>query len=97
MKIEECMYGWNPETDEIKVFEYPDKTRLSDKYQKTSDGCYKYFKNLNIVQKQREVLADALRIIVEDGVNYLKVHEEFKKIDEYREAFKYKIEFIEDV
>lgn len=96
MKIVDCMYGWNPQSDEIKVFEYPDKTRLSAKYQKTGGGCYKYFENLNDDQKQREVLSDALKMIVEDGVNSLKVHEEFQKIDEYIDAFKNKLELIED-
>jgi len=84
MKAKECMYGWNPGTDQVIVVSWPDSKMLTAKYQMTNGACNSCIHDMNESQLTRYTFIEAIDLIVRDKVDPMAVHKAFYQIDEYR-------------
>ena len=84
MKSTEAMIVWNNQTGEVNVGPWPDKTGWSNHWPRkfrTSYGDAEFAEGLPDLHK---MLRDFHWCVLESGIDPMKVHCEFLKIDEYR-------------
>lgn len=92
MKALEAMIAWNPVSidipgkipGEIRVGPWPDDKGWSDNHIMTMGACLLSRHKLPAETVALLVLADFHSCVVRDGIDPLKAHAEFLKIDEYR-------------
>lgn len=93
-KINNWMVAWNPtnlsEFDEeftpgkIQVGPWPDDDGWSDRYACTAGCCYTEVREAPLWQKILALFTTFHSIVVGDGIDPMRAHQEFLKIDEYR-------------
>lgn len=84
MRFKESMIAWNPR-GEVLVVAWPDKARRAEHLRYTVGACFSATDKLSPDEVVAQVFIDFHTLVVRDGIDPLKAHAEFMKIDEYRE------------
>lgn len=77
------MIAWNPQSDQVKVGEWPDKSEWSRSYLMTGGFCYTHVRNMTKEQLKSYLFIEVYHMIVRDGVCPKAIHEEMIKIDAF--------------
>jgi hypothetical protein len=85
MKYQECMIAYNPDSSEIEVGPWPDRTGWSDKYRSTVGACFSWVQKSSRDRRDVYMLLEFHHAVVRDGVPVAAAHAAFCRIDEYRE------------
>ena len=85
MKFTEAMICWNPDTDEIAVGPWPDKTDWSKRYLMSDGACEFRLHDMDEAQRGRMLFIHFNTIVARDQVGVEATHRAFLEIDEYRQ------------
>lgn len=83
----ECMIAWNPNTDQIAVGLWPDRTRWSRhpvNLQRTTGACFGHYHKMTEFQRLMMLFVDFHTCVVRDKVPVEAAHKAFLAIREYR-------------
>jgi endonuclease YncB( thermonuclease family) len=86
MKFLEAMIAWNPNTDEVDVGPWPDRSGWSRRYRRTVGACFTELRDMSGEERERRLFIDFNTLVVRDGVPPAAAHKAFLKIDEYRSS-----------
>lgn len=86
MKAKECMFAWNPNSNDIEIGPWPDSTGWSDKYRMTGGATYSHLRSMSKTELIGYMFIEAMHLIIRDKVDPIAVHNAFCQIDEYREG-----------
>lgn len=86
MKAKECMFAWNPDSSQVEIGPWPDKTRWSDKYDMTGGATYSHVREKEGAELVGYMFIEAMHLIIRDNVDPIAVHNAFCLIDEYRQG-----------
>lgn len=86
MKAKECIFAWNPNSNQVEVGPWPDNQRWSSKYQMTGGASNALVRNLPHKELVGYLFIEAMKIIIRDKVDPFSVHNAFCNIDEYLEG-----------
>lgn len=84
MKLMETLIAWDPDSDKIDVFPWPDYRGLSDNYLLTTGACFTNRHDMSREEQLRMLFIDFNTIVVGSKVPVEAAHRAFLKIDEYR-------------
>lgn len=95
MKFLETMIAWTPTTESwadthykpgsVRIGPWPDRQRWSDAYAMTEGACDAEMHVLSPVERSLAVFMIFNKLVIRDGLDAEVVHDEFLKLDEYRE------------
>lgn len=95
MKLLESMIAWTPTTGSwaeapykpgsVRIGPWPDKQRWSDAYAMTEGACDSEIRKLSPIEQSLVVFMIFNKMVIRDGIDAEVAHEEFLKLDEYRE------------
>jgi hypothetical protein len=88
MKAHESMVCWNPNTNEIDVFQWPDSRMLSEGYLCSWGACNRFFKRCSGDRLKIVLSAKAFDIALHSNVPLANVLDAFGKIDEFAAVFR---------
>lgn len=80
------MFAWTPETNQIKVGEWPDKNKWSKPYKMTGGFCFFEVHDMTPEQLKTYLFIEAYHMIVRDGVCPEAVHNEMIKIEAFKDG-----------
>lgn len=86
MKQTETMIAWNRETDQVRVFRWPDTERLSRAYRLTTGACDTDLERASLLERLAHLFIAFNTLVVRDRVSPEAAHKAFLEIDEYRAA-----------
>ena len=82
MKLLDAGIGWNPETDQVEVGQWPDYTGWSDRYTHTNGACAPAQDAADM--RLLMLFINFNTLVVRDKVDPQSAHRAFLVIDEYR-------------
>lgn len=95
MKLLESMIAWTPTTGawaeppykpgSVRIGPWPDKQRWSDAYAMTEGACDAEIRKSSPIEQSLAVFMIFNKMVIRDGIDAEVAHEEFLKLDEYRE------------
>lgn len=80
------MLCWNLDSDKVKLIPWPDTTGHSDRFERTSMGCFSATKKMTFEQLKTQCFIEAVHLIVRDGCNPQAVHRALIGCAEYRDG-----------
>ena len=87
MKAKECMFAWNPNSNEVEVGAWPDEFGWSGKYMMTAGATYTRIHDMTHDQLVAYMYIEAIHLIIRDKVDPISVHNAFSNIEEYRDGW----------
>jgi hypothetical protein len=104
MRFKQVMYCWTPinstskpnTVGQVEVGPHPDKTGWSKIYSYSAGACFSVTQELSEHEQATQILIDFHTMVVRDGIDPQRAHQEFLKIDEYRRLITRNIEGAED-
>jgi len=85
MRYADMMVAWSVDTKEVMVVPWPDRNGLTSHLRYSVGGAF-------VVSPAEQVFIDFNTLVVRDGINPINAHNEFLKIDEYRNRVSPEIE-----
>jgi hypothetical protein len=89
LTVTTAMWCWNPNSADVCVVPWPDPQARSARYDYTSGACYAIVHTFTPAQRERYVLAEALRLITHYRCDVDAVHRAFLAIKEYHHAMEH--------
>jgi hypothetical protein len=90
---DKLMLCWNPDTDQVAVFEFPPSddnwerySRQTSRYEMTTMGCESRFHGISFEHRKLLVFIEAMHLIVRDKCDPIAVHRAMLNIREYRDG-----------
>ena len=80
------MLCWNPHSDEVALFAWPDIQQLSRLYKRTSLACFTEFRKRNFEKRKAQIFIEAMHLIVRDGCSPAAVHKALLGLEEYQDG-----------
>ena len=85
LSLTNYMVAYDRETGEIEVGPWPDKTGWSKRLPSTDGCCFSERRQFTLSQRLLMVFIDFHTTVVGAGIDPIKAHREFLKIDEFAE------------
>jgi hypothetical protein len=77
---------WNPDSDEVALFAWPDTNQLSRHYKRTSLACFSGFSESSFEKRKAQIFIEAMHLIIRDGCSPAAVHNALLGLKEYRDG-----------
>ena len=86
VSAKEAMLCWNPKTDEVAIYQWPDTHDHSHRYAFTALACYAATKDMTFEQLKALCFIEAMHLIIRDKCDPQAVHRALMAVDEYRDG-----------
>ena len=84
--VKNMMLCWNPGTSEVDVVPWPDKIRLSDKYQMSTLACNEHMRKAPRRDRKTYAFIEAMVLIIRDECDPMAVHKALLNLEEYKDG-----------
>jgi len=82
--VKDTMLCWNPGTDQVKLFSWPDNGNLSRDYEYSGLAAYLRIQELDFEGRKAIAFIEAVHLIVRDKCDPVAVHNAMLELEEYR-------------
>ena len=84
--VKDTIVAWNPGTDQVKLFPWPDYERASKDYRLTGFAAYSHIQEMDFEQRKCMAFITAAQLIIRNECDPRAVHSALWELEEYRDG-----------